>query len=59
MLYRTLIPAALVLALTTSDTRSEDLAAIVATAGRPGLKDRIVAYRDKLAAEKAARKPAE
>ena len=47
------------LALTTTDTRSEDIAAIVETAGRPGLRDRIVAYRDRLAAEKAARNPAE
>ena len=41
-------PAALqdMLKLTARDTRSEDLAAIVATAGRPGLKDRILAYRE-------------
>ena len=32
--------------LTTADTRGEDIAAIVATAGRPGLKDRIIAYRN-------------
>ena len=43
------------LSLTTTDTRAEDIAAIVATAGRPGLKDRIVAYRDRVIAEKAAR----
>ena len=34
------------LALTTRDTRSDDIAAIVETAGRPGLRDRIAAYRE-------------
>ena len=38
--------------LTTADTRSEDIAAIVATAGRPGLKDRITAYRNAVIAGK-------
>ena len=33
------------LELTVVDSRTEDLAAIVETAGRPGLKERIVAYR--------------
>lgn len=40
------------LKLTTRDTRSEDLAAIVATAGRPGLKGRIVAYRESVIEKK-------
>ena len=40
------------LELTTSDSRSDDIAAIVNSAGRPGLKDRIIAYRDRVAAEK-------
>jgi enoyl-CoA hydratase/carnithine racemase len=35
------------LGLTIDDSRSRDMAAIVATAGRPGLKDRIIAYRDR------------
>ena len=38
--------------LTSVDTRDDDIAAIVATAGRPGLKDRIIAYRDRTMAEK-------
>jgi enoyl-CoA hydratase/carnithine racemase len=38
------------LELTTSDSRSDDIAAIVNSAGRPGLKDRIIAYRDCVAA---------
>ena len=37
------------LELTTSDSRNDDIAAIVNSAGRPGLKDRIIAYRDRLA----------
>lgn len=41
------------LALTATDTRDADIAAIVATAGRPGLKDRIVAYRKQVAARKS------
>ncbi len=31
--------------LTTIDTRAEDIASVVATAGRPGLKDRILKYQ--------------
>jgi enoyl-CoA hydratase/carnithine racemase len=44
-----LSPVALqnMLELTTSDSRSDDIAAIVNSAGRPGLKDRIIAYRDR------------
>lgn len=38
--------------LTTNDSRSDDIAAIVRTAGRPGLKDRIMAYRDRVAASR-------
>lgn len=34
------------LALTTADSRDEDIAAVVRTAGRPGLKERILRYRD-------------
>ncbi len=43
----TLSPAAVqaMLELTVVDSRTEDLAAIVETAGRPGLKERIIAYR--------------
>lgn len=40
------------LALTTTDSREADMAAIVATAGRPGLKERILAYRAQVAARK-------
>ena len=36
------------LALTTIDTRVEDIAAIVATAGVPGLKQRILDYKERL-----------
>lgn len=36
--------------LTARDTRNDDLAAIVKTAGQPGLKARIIAYRDQVAA---------
>jgi enoyl-CoA hydratase/carnithine racemase len=36
------------LELTAEDSRNDDLAAIVTTAGRPGLKERIIAYRDRL-----------
>ena len=43
------------LELTTTDTRREDLAAIVTTAARPGLKDRILAYRKQVSAKKAGR----
>jgi enoyl-CoA hydratase/carnithine racemase len=47
---RVLSPVAIkqMLGLTTRDSRNDDIAAIVATAGRPGLKDRIVAYRDRV-----------
>ncbi|MFT7675913.1 MAG: enoyl-CoA hydratase/carnithine racemase [Gammaproteobacteria bacterium] len=41
------------LELTTIDNRDRDLASIVKTAGRPGLKDRIIAYRNQI---KPARK---
>jgi len=44
------------LALTSADSRVEDLAAIVTSAGRPGLKNRINQYRDRMASERAARK---
>ena len=46
-----LSPVALqnMLELTTNDSRSDDIAAIVNSAGRPGLKDRIIGYRDRLA----------
>jgi enoyl-CoA hydratase/carnithine racemase len=36
--------------LTTRDSRNDDIAAIVMTAGRPGLKDRILAYRNRVRA---------
>ena len=36
---------------------TERRVAIVTTAGRPGLKERVVAYRDKVKARKAAAKP--
>ena len=47
-----LSPVALqnMLELTTSDSRNDDIAAIVNSAGRPGLKDRVIAYRDRVAA---------
>lgn len=43
-------PAAMreMLALTIRDTRSEDMAALVATAARPGLRDRVAAYRERM-----------
>ena len=44
------------LALTVSDSRDSDLAAIVHTAGKPGLKARIMAYREKVMAAAKARK---
>ena len=40
------------LELTVVDSRSDDLAAIVDTAGRPGLKERILAYRARVQAAK-------
>lgn len=48
----TLSPLAVeqMLELTANDNRNDDYAAIVTTAGRPGLKDRIIAYRDRAAA---------
>lgn len=42
------------LELTIEDSRNDDLAAIVKSAGRPGLKDRIIAYRDRLQASSSA-----
>jgi enoyl-CoA hydratase/carnithine racemase len=36
--------------LTAADSRDEDIAAIVQTAGRPGLKQRIIAYRNRVTA---------
>lgn len=36
------------LGLSVNDSRNDDIAAIVKTAGRPGLKDRIIAYRDRV-----------
>lgn len=49
-----LSPAALesMLQLTANDTRDADIAAIVRSAGRPGLKDRIIAYRDRVKASR-------
>ena len=44
------------LSLTTTDTRSEDMAAIVATAGRPGLKARVAGYRAQVLSAKATQK---
>jgi len=38
--------------LTANDSRNDDIAAIVKTAGRPGLKDRIIAYRDRVTASR-------
>lgn len=38
------------LTLTQADTRAADIAAIVNAAGRPGLKSRIIAYREKMRA---------
>lgn len=51
---RGLSPTAMkhMLDLTAEDSRNDDLAAIVKTAGRPGLKDRIIAYRDRLKASR-------
>jgi enoyl-CoA hydratase/carnithine racemase len=36
--------------LTANDSRHDDIAAIVMTAGRPGLRDRVIAYRDRVRA---------
>jgi len=41
------------LELTTSDSRSEDIAALVISAAKPGLKQRIIDYRSKVLAAKA------
>ena len=46
-----------ILDLTTTDTRSDDLAAIVTTAGRPGLKARIMAYREQVKAGRDKPRP--
>lgn len=43
------------LRLTTLDTRSEDIATIIATPGRPDLKNRILAYRERVIAAKSNR----
>jgi enoyl-CoA hydratase/carnithine racemase len=54
-----LSPVALerMLALTANDSRDEDIAAIVLSAGRPGLKARIVAYRERVNATRNKPKP--
>lgn len=44
------------LALARTDTRDADLAAIVHTACKPGLRDRIAAYREKVIAQQQAKK---
>ena len=51
----TLSPTALsdMLSLTVTNSNTEDLATIVRTAGRPGLKDRIISYRGRLKAAKS------
>ena len=41
--------------VTRRDTRDADLAEVVKTAGRPGLKERVAAYRNKVIAAKAER----
>lgn len=41
------------LQLTSVDSRDDDLAAIVKSAGRPGLKQRIIDYRDRLSAARS------
>lgn len=46
-------------AICTPDTRTADLAALVTTAGRPGLKQRIEAYRRSEASARASMKPRE
>lgn len=42
--------------LVQTDTRAEDMAAVVATAGRPGLKERILAFQASVAAARKARR---
>ncbi|WP_298937650.1 enoyl-CoA hydratase/isomerase family protein [uncultured Ruegeria sp.] len=44
--------------LTTCDSRAEDMAAVVATAGRPGLKKRILGYQAAVASEREKRRQA-
>ena len=44
------------LSLTVNDSRDLDLAAIVHTAGQPGLKERIMSYREKVVAAAKAKK---
>lgn len=44
------------LELIRTDTRAEDMAAVVATAGRPGLKERILAFQASVAAARKARR---
>ena len=41
--------------IASTDTRDAALAAVFKTAGRPGLKERVAAYRDKVIAAKAER----
>lgn len=38
--------------ITRTDTREADIAALVKTAGRPGLRDRIAAYRERVMGQK-------
>jgi len=45
------------LSLTQVDSRDADLASIVRTAGLPGLKSRIIAYRDKMLAARTRKEP--
>jgi enoyl-CoA hydratase/carnithine racemase len=45
------------LQLTASDSRDEDIAAIVRSAGRPGLKDRMMAHRDRVTAARNQDRP--
>lgn len=44
------------LSLTRNDTRADDLAAVVQTAGRPGLKERLVQYRQRALHERVTEK---
>jgi hypothetical protein len=46
------------LRLTSPDTDDLDLAAVVRTAGRPGLKDRILAYRRRMEAQSSEKRAA-
>ena len=56
----TLPPAAMadVLSISGSDTRSEDMADLVRTAGRPGLQNRILEYRNAVLSSRAERRGA-